>query len=326
MKSFLLICSLCILTLGCTPEATPPQPFDTTNTPATVKHQDLWDVFVAFHEAAVVATTFDDLGVYLSQSTLDEWASLSIDQKNFMFDFFIASENGDIEYLDSYLLDNEALIYVKYSNNPNEPEDIIASIDMTFENGRWRWQGSFIGNDEIVPALWDATLLSQITTYSTGSVIYNGMAMPVASSLAFIDNGLGEITIMLYPFALTSDDIKEHREGYLSTDLFDRPTPNPAFWPTWAPVAMINLHYEPGTTDYSLQAMTNSCINLNWFEEKNTFNFVCDSNIQASIYQFQLPASPNGLFSFGLNGFNFDSTYQWSITGNASLLTVNHIQ
>ena len=329
MKLLIALISLGLLSTGCTPERDS-MPFDTSddNSPEirTIQHPDIWNAFVAFHDAAKTALSFEDIAPHLAQDVVNDWNTLDPEIQAIVFDIMTNGEQGDIHYRYSYSLDEDGSIYVLYSNVPNEAEDTMVTIDMILEDGQWRWQGANINNDEVVPSLWDADVIDQLTPYATGSVTYNGMAMPINSSLAFLDTESGEITIVLYPFVLSPNDIKAHRDGYFASGMFDKPSPNTDHWPSWSPLAMVSFYYEPGTYNYSLQNVTNSCLNLNWFEGENTFNFVCDTNVLTSTYQFQLPTQANGVFSFGLDGNAFDRDYQWSITGTTRLLNIKHIE
>lgn len=332
---FISTISLLLLLSGCSiPDGQPLNTGDTQNQSTSepvgsvsIKHPDLWSAVENFHSIAGSATTIDDILPLMTESLRSEFMEYDVDLQAIAFDILSLSEKDtSIEYLNSFVLEDFGVVYVKYSGIPEEEGPISVAMDMRYEDGEWRYDGSGYNDDDYIESMWEPGFIENIMTSGSGRINYDGMTMPVYSALAFLDKDNQEITILLYPFDLTPDDIWEHRSGYLTNNLFDKPSPNTDLWPDWAPMAMFNLYYDDTSETYNITNISNFCINLNWFEEPNSFNFSCDISFVESTTLFELPTSTRSTLRFAFEGQGYDAIYQWNFSGEAELLNIEHVR
>jgi hypothetical protein len=301
---------------------------NTYSTPTQAENNDIdliWKTFIDYRKAAEGAESFDDVAPYLSSQVLLEMEGVSEETKLFYFGLMMALEGigTKVKYIKGYQLDQDASIYFSFAEFDGE-NDVVSSVTMIKEEDGWKIGVLSINNDETVPALWNEDLIASINTDSTGTIGYKDVSMDVLSAIAFKDERENEITFKLFPFTLNRDDLLLHRDGILQPGLLDKKTPDPTKWEDWSPMAMFTIHFDE--QGIQTREITNVCLNLNWFEEPNNFNFVCDLTMKSSITLIDLPAQDNGVIRFQATGVtNLTDTYSWDFSITTHLLKLEHV-
>lgn len=299
------------------------------NTP-TAEAQPIWDDYLKYRGIMSQAQSIAEIQGVVSATLYNDLIASPQEQQDFFLSTSRDIENTPVYYVASYIQGNIAYLYVYYEKLIDTEEDVgVSVIYFSLEDGFWRWNSGNYGNDTVVPGLWDLAVTGAITTGARGSVTFNGIEMPIESGLGFLDRETGEITIMLYPSSLSEEDILLHRDGYLATEMFDKPTPNAGKWADWSPIALLSFYAPEGTVP-TMDSMNNTCLNLNWIEERNNFQFLCTTDIQESITGYTLPNQANGSLVVSLRGSTDETLagdrYEWDISIDMSLLTLQHIK
>lgn len=121
-----------------------------------------------------------------------------------------------------------------------------------------------------------AFVLLMASPARASSVTHNGVSMPVETVVALWDEEFQELTIQLFPIALSEQEIASIQRGR-SSFVHSKPSPDPARWPSWIPHVSYQLSWpiDPGSIgDHDAAKLfvfaygidrQNSNLNLNFF-------------------------------------------------------------
>jgi len=286
----------------------------------------LWNVFTKFHNTVNDAKDIEGIKPVLSPDALIQLGSLSAFEQDLIFNLFKDTENSSVHLLDAYILDDEAFLYVNYEMIPGEIGGGVNTVKLKNVNGSWYWSSISVNSNDLVQSLWNQDELDTIQTTISGYITYRDITLPLKSAIGFIDRRERNITFVLYPNPLDMKSIKEHRDGIYASGMFDLPSPDISLWPSWSPLALLSLDYDKDTKNYDVESANLGCINLNWIEERNTFNFICDQSIIDSVSSFILPNEKNSVITIHAAGTAFNGEYSWDLSGDINLLEVNHVE